>query len=263
MKEWLKNLGLAVLNRCLPFVLILVLGLLVIKIVMTIINKAMAKSKMEKAAHGLVRGVVRTVLLLLLGLIAASSLGIDVTGVIALASVFTLALSLSVQNSLTNLIGGFTLLNTKPFASGDYVEIAGQSGTVSEIGMAYTKLITPDNKIVHIPNGAVVSAEITNYTVTGTRRLAIDINVSYNAPTQTVLAALKEAADVEGVLPDKGIFVALTGYGDHAISYTVRVWTKTDDYWTVHFNVMERIREIFAARGVAMTYPHVNVHLDR
>lgn len=263
MKEWLTNLGWTALNRLVPFVLILTIGLLAIKIIMMIVNKTMKKSKMEKAAYGLIRGVVRTILLLLVGLIAASSLGIDVTGVIALASVFTLALSLSVQNSLTNLIGGFTLLYTKPFASGDYVEIAGQSGTVSEIGMAYTKLVTPDNKIVHIPNGAVVAAEITNYTVTGTRRLTIDINVAYTTPTQTVLDALKEAADVEGILPENGIFVALTGYGDHAISYTVRVWTKTDDYWTVHFAVMERIREIFVARGVAMTYPHVNVHLDK
>lgn len=263
MTEWLKNLGLAALNRFLPFVLIMVVGLLAIKIIMTIVNKAMQKSKMEKAAHGLVRGVVRTLLLLLLGLIAASSLGIDVTGVIALASVFTLALSLSVQNALTNLIGGFTLLYTKPFASGDYVEIAGESGTVSEIGMAYTKLITPDNKLVHIPNGAVVAADITNYTVTGTRRLDINITAAYSVPTQTVIEALKEAADVPGVLPEPATFAALTGYGDHAISYTVRVWTKTEDYWDVHFAIHERIREIFVARGVTMTYPHLNVHLDR
>jgi len=263
MKEWLTNLGISTLNRFLPFVLILVVGLLVIKIVMTIVNKALTRSKMEKAAYGLVRGVVRTVLLLLLGLIAASSLGIDVTGVIALASVFTLALSLSVQNALTNLIGGFTLLYTKPFASGDYVEIAGQSGTVSEIGMAYTKLITPDNKIIHIPNGAVVAADITNYTVTGTRRLDVDVNVAYSTPTQTVLEALKEAANVPGVMEDPAPFAALTGYGEHTISYTVRVWVKADDYWDVHFAIHERIRETFVERGVAMTYPHLNVHLDK
>lgn len=263
MKEWIEGLGVAVLNRLLPFVLILVAGLLIIKIVMAIVNKAMAKSNMEKAAHGLIRGVVRTFLLLLLGLIAASSLGIDVTGVIALASVFTLALSLSVQNALTNLIGGFTLLYTKPFASGDYVEIAGQSGTVSEIGMAYTKLVTPDNKIAHIPNGAVVAAEITNYSVTGTRRLDVNINVAYSTPTQTVLDALREAADVPGVMEDPAPFAALTGYGEHTIGYTVRVWVKTDDYWDVHFAIHERIREIFVERGVAMTYPHLNVHLDK
>ena len=263
MEKFLEYLRAVTSSRLFVFAMILIVGVLAIQIILRIINKAMEKSKLEKAAHGLIRSVVRIFLYLILGLVAASSLGLDVTGVIALASVFTLALSLSVQNALTNLIGGFTLLHTKPFAAGDYVEVAGEAGTVSEIGMSYTKLITPDNKITYIPNSAVVSADIINYTVTGTRRLTIDINASYTTPTQTVIDALKEAADVEGILPENGIFVALTGYGDHAISYTVRVWTKTEDYWTVHFNVMERIREIFAARGVDMTYPHINVHLDR
>lgn len=261
--DWLKNLGMAALNRFVPFILISVVGLIAVKIIMSIVTKLMQKSNMEKAAYGLIRGVVRTLLLLLLGLIAASSLGIDVTGVIALASVFALALSLSVQNALTNLIGGFTLLYTKPFVSGDFVQIAGESGTVSEIGMAYTKLITPDNKIIHIPNGAVVAADITNFTVTGTRRLDINVSASYNAPTQAVLDALKDAADVPGILEDPAPFVALTGYGDHAISYTVRVWVKTEDYWTIHFAIHERIRESFVAHGVAMTHPHLNVHLEK
>lgn len=263
MPQWLIDLGNTALHRILPFVLILAIGLLVIKIVMTIVRKSMKKSKMEKAAYGLITSLIRTVLLLLLGLIAASSLGIDVTGVIALASVFTLALSLSVQNALTNLIGGFTLLYTKPFKSGDYVQIAGESGTVDTIGMAYTKLITPDNKIIHIPNNAVVSADITNFTVTGTRRVDVAISASYDAPTENVLAALFEAGKVPGVLEDPAPFAALSGYGDNAIHYTLRVWVKTDDYWDVHFAIHQKLRETFAAHGVEMTYPHLNVHLDK
>jgi small conductance mechanosensitive channel len=263
MEKFLEYVRMVTSSRLFVFAMILIVGVLAIKIILRIINKAMEKSKLEKAAHGLIRSVARIFMYLLLGLIAASSLGIDVTGVIALASVFTLALSLSVQNALTNLIGGFTLLHTKPFAAGDYVEVAGEAGTVSEIGMSYTKLITPDNKITYIPNSAVVSADITNYTVTGTRRLDVNISAAYSTPTQTVLEALKEAANVPGVLEDPAVFTALTGYGEHAINYTVRVWTKTEDYWDVHFAIHERIREIFVERGVAMTYPHLNVHLDR
>ena len=127
---------------------------------------------------------------------------------------YSLAISLALQNSLTNLIGGFTLLYTKPFKSGDYVEIAGQSGTVDTIGMAYTRLITPDNKLIFIPNNAVVSAEITNYTVRGKRRLDIAVTASYDAPTEQVLTALRAAADVPGVLEDPAVFTALTGYGE-------------------------------------------------
>ena len=263
MKDWLINLGSEASLRLLAFALILIVGIIVIQIILAILGKALKKTKMEKAAHTLIRSVTRILLYLLLGLAAASSLGIDVTGIVALASVFTLALSLSLQNSLTNLIGGFTLLSTKPFKSGDYVEIAGQAGSVTEIGMFYTVLTTPDNKITHIPNNSVVSADITNYTTTGTRRLSIDVSASYEAPTEKVLEALRDAANVPGILEDPAPFVALTGYGDHAITYTVRVWTKTEDYWTVHYAIHERIRECFAAHGVAMTHPHLNVHLDK
>ena len=263
MKDWLINLGSEASLRLLAFALILIVGIIVIQIILAILGKALKKTKMEKAAHTLIRSVTRILLYLLLGLAAASSLGIDVTGIVALASVFTLALSLSLQNSLTNLIGGFTLLSTKPFKSGDYVEIAGQAGSVTEIGMFYTVLTTPDNKITHIPNNSVVSADITSYTTTGTRRLSIDVSASYDAPTEKVLEALRDAANVPGILEDPAPFVALTGYGDHAITYTVRVWTKTEDYWTVHYAIHERIRECFAAHGVAMTHPHLNVHLDK
>jgi small conductance mechanosensitive channel len=263
VKDWLINLGSEASLRLLAFALILIVGIVVIQIILAILGKALKKTKMEKAAHTLIRSVTRILLYLLLGLAAASSLGIDVTGIVALASVFTLALSLSLQNSLTNLIGGFTLLSTKPFKSGDYVEIAGQAGSVTEIGMFYTVLTTPDNKITHIPNNSVVSADITNYTTTGTRRLSIDVSASYDAPTEKVLEALRDAANVPGILEAPAPFVALTGYGDHAITYTVRVWTKTEDYWTVHYAIHERIRECFAAHGVAMTHPHLNVHLDK
>ncbi len=263
MKEWLFGLTTSLVNRILPFLFIMVAGILIVRIILGIVNKALEKSKLEKAAHSLIKSLTRTVLYLLLGLIAASSLGIDVTGIIALASVLSLAVSLSVQNLLTNIIGGFTLLYTKPFASGDYVEIAAESGTVSEIGMTYTKLVTPDNKIVYIPNSAVVAADITNYSVTGTRRVDIAISASYDAPTEKVLDALYEAAKVPGVMSDPAPFAAVTKYGESAVEYTLRVWTATGDYWNVYFTINERVRETFKDNGISMTYPHLNVHLDK
>ena len=139
-KELIENLGEYAKTAILPVVAILVIGILVIRILMRIINKTLKKSKLEKAAHSLIKTVIRAVLYGLLVLMAASRLGVDVTGVVALASVVALAASLAVQNILTNVMGGFTLLYTKPFSSGDFVEIAGQSGTVQEIGLAYTRL---------------------------------------------------------------------------------------------------------------------------
>ena len=261
--NWLTDLGLGALNRFLPFLLILLVGMIIIRIISSIINKALSKSKLEKAAHSLIKSLSKAVMYILLALIAASSLGIDVTGIVALASVVTLAISLALQNSLTNLIGGFTLLYTHPFKSGDYVEVNGQAGTVQEIGMAYTKLITPDNKLVQIPNGTVVANDIVNYSCTGTRRVDITVSASYNAPINKVMAALEKAGTVDGILEDKGVFTNVTAYGDHAISYVVRVWCPTSEYWTVHKAITLKIKTVFEQEGIAMTYPHLNIHIEK
>ena len=261
--NWLTETGFAALDRFLPFVLILIVGNVLIRVIGKIVDKMLAKTKLEKAAHGMIRSLVKTVLLILLVLMAASSLGVDVTGVLALASVATLAVSLALQDLLSNLVGGFTLVYTHPFSSGDYVEIAGQSGTVKEIGMTYTQLLTPDYKLVQIPNASVVSSEIVNYSCTGKRRVAVEIAASYDAPVDKVIAALKEAASVEGILPDPAVFAAVTSYGDHAINYVVRVWCPTDKYWDVHNTTVYNIKKIFDREGIAMTYPHLNVHLDK
>ena len=193
----------------------------------------------------------------------ASSLGIDVTGIVALASVLTLALSLALQNMVSNIIGGFTILYTHPFHSGDYVEIAGQSGTVEEINMTYTKLSTPDNKVISIPNSAVVAAQIVNYSAQSTRRVEITVSAAYTVPTQKVIDALALAGTMDKVLLDPAPMAVLTGYGESAINYSLRVWVKTEDYWDVYFALNQRVKAVFDEQGITMTYPHLNVHLDK
>jgi len=264
LKYWAQTQGVALAGTVLKTVIIAVIGILIIRIVMRIINKALEKSKFEKAAFSLIKTLARTIMGVLLALILASSLGIDVTGVVALASVVSLAISLSLQNMLANVIGGFTILYTHPFHSGDYVEIAGQSGTVQEVGMVYTKLTTPDNKLVSIPNSAVVSAEIVNYSTTGTRRVDIKVTASYDSPAQKVVDALLSTMEGEPVLVEPAApFSALTAYGDSSIEYVLRFWVKSEDYWTVTHSVNRKIKDVFDANGIEMTYPHLNVHLDK
>lgn len=247
-----------------PVVVILVAGILVIQLVMLLLNKVLEKSKrMEKAAFGLVRTVTRVGLYAVLALILASKLGVDVTSLVALASVLTLAISLAVQNALTNLISGFTLLYTDPFSAGDFVEIAGRSGTVREIGLTYTTLATADNKLVYIPNGSVTSAEIVNYTVLGSRRSDFQIAASYDSPVELVLEALQQAAKVEGVLEEPAVAAVVSSYGESAINYTLRVWAKNEDFWPVTNAINKNIKKVFDEKGVIMTYPHVNVHFDK
>lgn len=249
--------------KAIPAALILIAGLLVIRIVMTIIKKVLEKTHLEKAAHGLVKSVARVVMYVLLCLIIAGSLGIDVSSIVALASVLTLAISLSVQNALANVFGGFTLLYTHPFKSGDFVEVAGKSGTVQEISMAYTKLATPDNKIISIPNNSVVSGDIINYTVSGTRRVEVKVRAVYAVPSQKVIDALLQAGTVDRVLLDPAPSAVIDSYGETAVNYSLRVWTKTDDYWDVYHLINQNVREIFQAQGIEMIHPYVHVHLEK
>ena len=161
------------------------------------------------------------------------------------------------------VLGGFALLTTHPFHSGDYVDIGGQSGTVTQIDMSYTRLVTVDNKVVCIPNSTVLASEVVNYSANDTRRAEIQVSAGYDAPTQKVIDALVLAATVDNALLEPAPFAAVVSYGDNAINYTLRFWAKTEDYWDVYFKVNQRIKDIFDEQGIPMTYPHLNVHFDK
>ena len=252
-----------VVTKLLSALILLVIGILAIRIIMVILKRGLAKTKLEKAAHTLITSLTSVVLYILLGLSVASAIGIDVTGVVALASVLTLSLSLALQNMLANVIGGFTLLYTQPFHSGDYVEIAMQAGTVQEINMSYTKLATPDNKVISIPNSAVVAAQIINYSSEATRRVDVPVTVSQEISTQKVIDALALAGTLDNVLLEPAPGAVITGYGEGVINYSLRVWVKTEDYWDVFFAVNQRVKQIFDEQGITMAYTHLNVHLHQ
>ena len=260
LKTWAAG---GLVDKLFSTLITLVVGILAVKLVLRLLNRALEKSKLEKAAYSLILSLAKVGLYTLLGLSLAGGLGIDVTGVVAMASVLTLAVSLALQNMLTNILGGFSLLTTHPFHSGDYVDIGGQSGTVTQIDMTYTRLLTADNKMVCIPNSTVLASEVVNYTASGTRRGQIQVGAGYEAPTQKVLDALVLAATVDNALLEPAPFAAVESYGDNAINYLVRFWAKTEDYWDVYFQVNQRIKDVFDEQGIPMTYPHLNVHFDK
>lgn len=240
----------------------IVVGLILIKIVMGIVDRSMTKSNTNNALGKYLRSVIKVVLWILLALSVAGSIGIDVTSLIALFSVAGLAVSLALQNTLSNLAGGVMLLVTKPFEVGDFVETNGVSGTVEAIGLAYSKLATVDNKEIFIPNSEISSAKIINYTRLGTRRVDLTFTASYDAPTQTVKKAINEVlSQFPQIMQQPAPVIYLSNYGASSIEYVVRVWTAGSDYWDVYFGVMEGVRESFARNGVEMTYDHLNVHV--
>ncbi len=241
---------------------LLVLCLLAIKVLLRIVERSFDKLHIDYSLRAFVRSGVKLLLYFVALLIVADSLGIPVTSLIAMLSVIGLAVSLAVQGALTNLAGGVLLLTTKPFAVGDYVEAGGVGGTVGEIGLFYTQLITPDNKVIYTPNGEISSGKIQNYNANPTRRVELTVSASYDDPTSLVKKAIFSAIEADPrILKEPAPFVNILSYGDSAISYIVRVWTSSANCWDVQFSLTEAIRDAFESHGVTMTYNHLNVHL--
>ena len=250
------------LTAVLRLVSVVALGLIAIRVILTILDRILDRSKTLERLHVYIRSAVKVVLILLLILMAASALGVDVTAVIALFSVVGLAVSLALQNTLANLAGGIMLLVSHPFETGDYIESDGVQGTVSGVDLAYTAVTTNDNKEIYIPNSQLSGAKIVNYNRLGRRRIDASYSASYDAPTDQVKAALREAlARFPKILPDPEPEICLTQFGDSAITYVVRAWVDSKDYWSTFYGLQEAVRETFAAHGVEMTYNHLNVHM--
>ena len=264
MDEILTFLGSLTLSRIVPTVIILVAGFFIVKALMKLFDKILERSKLEKSLHAFLHSVMKILLFAILVIIAASSLGINVTSLVALLSVVSLAISLAVQGTLSNFAGGIQVLSAHPFKVGDYVEVNGVQGTVSETGLVYTKLITADNKVISIPNSEVSTSKIINYSTEENRRVDISVAASYDAPVEEVKAALVEAARlVPTVFETPAVFARITAYKDSAIEYQVRAWTARETYWDSYFDIMENIKKVFDEHGLRMTYPHMNVHIQQ
>ena len=272
MKQLLTSLGISnaenldlgplTLDSILVALFTLLLCLVAIKLVMTIFRKLLSKPTIDERFRRYTLGGICIVLWVITVLIVADSLGIPVTSLVALLSVFSLAVSLAVQSVLSNIAGGIVIMLNKPFKEGDFVETSSGTGTVQDITLNYTYLITPDGHRVVVPNSTLSSDRIINYTTLGRRRAVVKVTASYDAPTETVRrACLSAVARVDKVLHDPAPEVLLTNYGESSIEYTVRVWCLADDYGNVLFPLTEYLRAAFEEYGVEMTYNHLNIHI--
>ena len=243
-------------------VIAVVVCLLAIKILLKLTDRALRRVHLDETLKRLIRGGLKALLLFVGVIVVLGCLSVPVTSLVALLSVIGLAISLAVQNFLSNVAGGLQLLVSKPFQIGDYVEAGDCAGTVQEIGLFYTKLNTTDNKLVQLPNSSIVAQNITNYSSEDRRQVELRLSASYDAPPELVrrvLAGLVEAHPLACREPAPLIHVY--AYRDSAIEYLVRVWCENSDYWTVYFDLMDSVKPAFDRAGIEMTYPHVNVHL--
>lgn len=250
------------LSAILRAVIIFLVCIIAVKVLMRVFNKLILKMNVDKSLHAFIRTTVKILLYFVAVIIVADSLGIPITSLIAVLSVAGLALSLAIQGVLSNIAGGIMVLSSKPFGVGDYIEAGGVGGTVKEIGLAYTKLATADNKLIYIPNSDISASQIVNYSANDARRIEIKIGASYDDSIEDVKKALNEVIANNDVLQEPAKpFVNVSAYQDSYIEYVVRVWVENAKYWDVHFKMLEDIKASFDKNKITMTYNHLNVHM--
>lgn len=250
------------LEKILYAVLITAVGIVAIRVLMLVMDRMLKRARFDANIKSILRSGMKFVLGFVLVIIVLGYLNVEVTSLVALLSVAALAVSLALQNLLSNVTGGLLLLSTKPFTVGDFVEAGGVMGTVSETGVFYTKLNSPDNKVIQIPNSELSQGKIINYSAQETRRLDLKISASYDAPVEQVKSCiLRLLGEHPQTLATPEPMVRVNNFGESAIEYAVRVWCANADYWDVYFDVLEGIKAAFDREGIEMTYNHLNVHM--
>ncbi len=229
------------------------------------IVKKIKKRRMKKTKDKLLTSVISTVILwairIILIICYAGTVGIDTAGLAALVASAGVAIGLALQGSLANLAGGIILLVTRPFKMGDYIGGAGVEGTVEDIHLFYTHLVSVDNKLIMVPNGTLANGTITNYSAKDLRRVDLKFSVSYEDDIKMVISEIEKiVANHQLVLKDPAFFVRESGHEDSSVSVTVRAWVNNGDYWTVYFDLMEQVRAMFKANNITIPYPQLDIH---
>ena len=241
---------------------ILAIGFPVANYLSRLIQKAMDVRTVDKSLNIFMKQVVSMVLKILVAISAAAVAGVETTSFVALLGAAGFAVGLAFQGSLSNFAGGILLLILRPYKVGDFIDSSGARGVVEEIGIVYTTLSTPDNKVITVPNGALANSTITNYSNKDLRRVDLVIGTAYDVPVK------KAVETIESVIKDHKLilkaplpFVRLGAHSASSLDYTVRVWVKGADYWTVHFDLLEQIKVKFDEENIEIPYNKLDVNL--
>ena len=256
--------GKLTISTLLPALIYLIAGLIISKLILSVLNRSLDRSNVDVTLHKFLHTAVRLVLHFIIFMVVAGALGIQVTSLVAILSVAGLAISLSVQGLLSNILSGLMLLSIKPFKVGDYVEVGGMGGTVKEIGFVHTKLVTLENCTIYIPNSEVSNGKIMNYSTEEKRRFNLKFTVSYDCPPDKVRKVLLDYISAHPQIDrDPEPFVAVNSYKESSIEYVVRAWSDNSVFWDVYWDIYNGLDEEFKKSGLVMTYPHLNVHIEK
>ena len=244
-------------------ILVLVVGWILIKWILKLLSRSKLSKKMDKSAFTFFRSAISITLKVVLILTAASIVGVPSASIIALIGSIGVAIGLALQGSLSNLAGGLMILIFKPFAVGDYIQPQDtEGGTVKDISIFYTTLLTVDNRTIALPNGDLSNKPMENYTKMDKRRLDMRFSVGYDSDIEKVKMVMQKVIDRQEKLHrEPAPFARLREMGDSALIFEMRSWCNTDDYWSCYFDINEQMKEAFDAAGFNIPYPQMDVHM--
>lgn len=259
LNEILVTSGLSIVKA----ILVLIIGFKLGNFIIKLIKKGKGFNKLERGVQTFLLSFLNIAIKIVVIISACTILGIPMTTIIALLSSCALAIGLSLQGSLSNLAGGLMILLFKPFKVGDYIDTHSDAGTVLDITMFYTTLVTVDNKEIILPNGTLSNTSIINYSKMPKRRIDLIFTTSYKNNIDKVKKIINQVISKQELVLDEEKFVRLSKHGDSYLEFTVRVWVKTNDYFTVYYDLLEQVKVAFDKNDIEIPYPQLDVHLDK
>ncbi len=249
--------------RVLLALVVFFIGVQLIKLVRRILRKSFERRNVDVGVSRFLDSLVKTVLYMLLLFMIASSFGLDATSVVALVGSAGVAIGLAVQGSLSNFAGGVLILLLKPFKVGDYVkDAAGNEGTVEEVQLFYTRMITPDRHMVVVPNGDLANGNILNMSMLGDRRMDIKVGISYDSDIRRAKEVLLKVLDEDpGVLQEEEKRVFVEELADSAVILCVRCYSSNENFWETRWRLMETIKYALDEAGIGIPFPQIDVHV--
>ena len=251
--------------KLLAAIVIYLVGAWIIKRIKNGLGKVFAKRNTEGTLASFITSLVSITLTVLLIVITIGTLGINTTSLAALLAAGGMAIGMALSGTVSNFAGGLMLLVFKPFKAGDFICAQGYSGTVKEVTIVNTKIITTDNRVIVIPNGTLSNGNIDNYSALSLRHVDIEVGVEYGTDADKCMELLREIVkDDKRILDSKhrgaqDPFVALLSMNDSNVSFVVRVWVKSADYWPVKFELNKNIYDTLPKKGIDFAFPHMDV----
>lgn len=242
-------------------VVIAVLGRYAIKFINRVVARMLERRNVEPTVQTFLKSFVNILLIILLIITVIGTLGVNTTSLAALLASAGLAVGMALSGNMQNLAGGLILLFFKPYKVGDFIEAQGVSGTVKAIQIFHTILMTPDNKVLFIPNGPLSSGNVVNYSQNGTRRVDFTISVEYGTDVEKVKQVTLELLQSDSrILQEPAPFIAVSALADSSVNFTLRVWVNVADYWSVYFDTNERIYGEYNKQGIKFPFPQLQIH---